>query len=562
MSKQIKKRLGDLLLDAGLLKPEELEKALEIQKTSNKKIGEVLVDEGFLTQRQIIEALEFQLGIPHVSLKDYFIDLEAARLVPESIAKKDMFIPIKRVNNILTVALADPLNVYAIDNIRITTGLKVEPVISTIEDIKTALSKVFDVKGLADKATKDLKDDIIPDNELSRVETASTDDAPIIKLVTSLITQSCKEGASDIHIEPLENSMRIRYRVDGILREALTTSKSIHPPLTTRIKIMSDLNIAEKRLPQDGRIKIIVDNKEVDLRISTLPTVHGEKIVIRILDKSSFLISKKELGLTNKNLQRYDMLLKNPNGMILVTGPTGSGKTTTLYAALAELNSHEQNIVTIEDPVEYMLTGINHIQVNSKIGMTFSSGLRSILRQDPNIIMIGEIRDGETAQIAIRAAMTGHLVLSTLHTNDAPSALARLIDMGIERFMVASSLVGIIAQRLVRKLCSHCKKVMDKDSVDAVLLKEMGYNFELFGPVGCKHCFGTGYRGRTSIHEILPVTRKIREQILNGGSKDKIKEIAIEEGMETLRDNGITLLKEGVISLSEMLKVTFEIDNN
>ncbi|EOD00113.1 type II secretion system ATPase GspE [Caldisalinibacter kiritimatiensis] len=555
-----KMKLGDLLKSVGKITDEQLSDALNIQKNSGKKLGEILVEKGYVTELDIIQVLEFQFGIPHIDLNNYIIDPEIPKLITENLAKRHLVIPIKKDRGKLIVAMADPLNVFAIDDIEMGTNLKVEPAISTKKDISNAIEQYYG-KQSAEKAIEDFKRQYEVENieEIDEEILNEINNAPAVRLVNSIIRQAVKARASDIHIEPYENLLRVRFRIDGSLQEIMTPAKSTHSAIVTRIKIMGKMNIAEKRIPQDGRIETNVDGREVDLRISILPTVYGEKIVIRILDRSNFLLKKSQLGFTEKNLMLFDNIIKNPNGIILVTGPTGSGKTTTLYSTLSELNTVNKNIITVEDPVEYKLDGINQVQVNNKTGLTFANGLRAILRQDPDIIMVGEIRDIETAQIAVRAAITGHLVISTMHTNDAPSTITRLLDMGIQPYLISSSMVGVVAQRLVRKICDRCKYQYLPSEKE---MKLLGINDEtpLYKGKGCSHCYYTGYKGRTAIHEVMPIDKKIRDLINNKISIDSIKNEAIESGMTTLRENCTELVLKGETTVEELLRVTYTLE--
>lgn len=555
------KRLGDLLVENHLISSEQLKEALELQQQTNKKLGQILVDEGFLNDRQIIEVLEFQLGIPHVSLDNYMIDSAAPKLINERLARKHNIIPLKIDKNRLIVAMADPLNIFAIDDVKLATGFDVEPVIATYTDIENAIQKYYQ-KIDAEKALEEFSENFMTEFTMEQDSEEMLENianAPVVKLVYSVIAQAAKLKASDIHIEPVDKQVRIRYRIDGELMEFMTPDKSSHSAIVTRIKIMGRMDIAEKRIPQDGRVEMQIDGRDIDLRISILPTVHGEKIVIRLLDRSGEVLRKEQLGFTKENLEMFNRIIKNPHGIILVTGPTGSGKTTTLYAALTELNTIDKNIITIEDPVEYRLSGVNQSQVNVKAGLTFATGLRSILRQDPDIVMVGEIRDHETAQIAVRAAITGHLVLSTLHTNDTASTIARLVDMGIEPYLLASSVVGIVAQRLVRKICTNCKEpyTTTKAEAEAIGIAE---GTTLYKGTGCNLCNHTGVSGRMAIHEVMPITKKLREAIENKVTTDVINEVAVAQGMKSLRHNCLELALTGVITAEEVLKMTYNIE--
>lgn len=555
-------RLGDLLIKQNVLTEEELKKALELQKGSGKKIGEILVDNGFITEEMIVRALQMQLGLKVVQLAGVTIPKEVRGLVSVDLLKKYTCIPFELDPynaNILHLAMADPMDMMAIDDISIVTNLQVEPYIATTRDIRTAIDRWYGASETLDAARRFTKE-----REQLRVNTgeetgADVSDAPIVQLVRSLLEQAIRQRASDVHIEALESKVRVRYRIDGALYEKMVYDNSLLPAISTRIKIMGGMDISEKRKPQDGRMTIMVDRQEYDIRISSVPTVHGEKIVMRISSKLSLTKNKKELGLAPDELKRFDHMLSAPYGIIFVTGPTGSGKSTTLYTALSELNKEAVNIVTVEDPVEADIEGINQIQVNNKVNLTFASALRSILRQDPDIIMIGEIRDRETAGIAVQASITGHLVVSTLHTNNAAGTLNRMADMGVERYLIADSVVGVIAQRLVRKLCPHCRKKRLATEEEKRLLKQDTYKeMEIYEPTGCDLCNHTGYFGRTGVFEIMEVNEEIRDLIAEGGSSEELENAAKRAGMCTLHDNGIRYVLEGITSIEEMLKVSYE----
>lgn len=553
--------LGNLLLRSGLITQKQLEYVLEIQKSTGKKIGEIFIEEGILSEDQIIEVLEFQFGIPHIDLNKYLIDPEIPRLINEKLARRYTLIPIRKNRGKLIVAMADPLNIFAIDDVKIATGFEIVPVIATNQGILDAIDQHYETESvervLAEfKRNYQVEDIADMDEEILN----EISNAPVVKLVNSIIRQAVKMRASDIHIEPFEKIIKVRFRIDGDLQEIMTPTKATHSAIVTRIKIISKMDIAEKRLPQDGRVEMRIENREIDLRISVLPTVYGEKIVIRLLDRNSFLFTKQQLGFTEQNLKAFDRIIQSPNGIILVTGPTGSGKTTTLYAVLRELNQTNKNIITVEDPVEYQMYGVNQVQVNTKAGLTFANGLRSILRQDPDIIMIGEIRDNETAQIAVRTAITGHLVLSTLHTNDTASSIVRLINMRVEPYLVSSSVVGITAQRLVKKICENCKIGYIADELEKKVLQvEDISEVTIYKGKGCNSCNNTGYKGRIAIHEILPITKEIRFLIDKGSSIDSIKEEAKKQNLVSLRENCIELVKEGITTIEELLQATYSI---
>lgn len=553
---QLQFRLGDLLVSSGLLSQEALERVLSEQKYSKKRLGEILVSKQLLTERQLAEVLSRQLKVPLISLARYRPMGEALRIVPESVARRLELVPLAILdNNRLMVAMADPLNVLAIDELRLLTGMEVEVGIATSTEIFRDLDKFYEVQLSLDDAMVEVVESASPADLDREGKGSSADDAPVVKLVNSIMEQAVREAASDIHIEPFEKVTRVRYRVDGSLFDAVDFPRKLHPAVSSRIKIMANIDISEKRRPQDGRILIKTLNKNIDLRVSTLPTIFGEKVVLRLLDQSNAMVGLEKLGLETDDRIIVDGIMAAPYGILLVTGPTGSGKSTTLYSILERLSKPEVNIITVEDPVEYTMTGINQIQVNEKAGLTFGEALRSILRQDPDKIMVGEIRDLETAQLAVRAALTGHLVLSTLHTNDAPSASIRLVEMGIAPFLVSSSLLAVMAQRLVRKLCEECKQeytIPDSTATDLGLPR----GTRAFKPLGCEACRGTGYRGRSGIYEIMKVDEVIENLVLEGAAGHRIQQEAVSKGMRTLRDSGLRKVVDGVTSLEEVLQVT------
>ncbi len=567
-----KLRLGDALISEGLINEEQLQQALALQKKSGKRLGTILVEMHLVTEQDIVQILSKQLKIPYIDLSNYLIDPVIAKLVPEHIAKRHMLIPINKVGNKLTVAMVDPLNIIAVDDIQLMTGLMVKPVVATQSDINKALQEAYGAVAQQDKLMGEL-DDIGKEGEgaddLDQLGELGENDAPIIRLCNLVISQAVQNGVSDIHIEPFEKELRIRYRQDGMLFTAMTPPKKATAAITSRIKIMSSLNIAEKRLPQDGRIKIKVNNRTIDLRVSVLPVIWGEKIVMRILDQSSLRVNLEDLGFEPESLKRFKAAIASPYGIALVTGPTGSGKTTTLYSALTSLNTIERNIMTAEDPVEYMLQGINQVQCRPEIGLNFASALRAFLRQDPNIIMVGEIRDFETAEIAIKASMTGHLVLSTLHTNDAPGSVGRIINMGIEPFMVTTSVLMIQAQRLVRKVCKDCKfeikpraEQISQFGITPELLRRLELphinekNMFFYKGKGCETCNNAGSKGRIGVYEIMVMTERLRDIVLNGGSTDDIRKQAIDDGMLSLRESALRKALLGVTSIEEVVRVT------
>ena len=556
-------RLGDLLIRQNVLTEDELKKALELQKGSGKKIGEVLVDNGFITEDMIVRALQMQLGLKVVQLTGVTIPKEVRNLVSVDLLKKYTCIPFELDPynaNILHLAMADPMDMAAIDDISIVTNLQIEPYIATTRDILAAIDRCYGASETLDAARRFTQERAQLRGNMEETEiNADVSDAPIVQLVRSLVEQAVRQRASDIHIEALESKVRVRYRIDGALFERMVYDNSLLPAISTRIKIMGGMDISEKRKPQDGRMSIVVDRQEYDIRISSIPTVHGEKIVMRISSKLNLTRNKKELGLAPDEMARFDHMMASPFGIIFVTGPTGSGKSTTLYTALSELNREEVNIVTVEDPVEADIEGINQIQVNNKVDLTFASALRSILRQDPDIIMIGEIRDQETAGIAVQASITGHLVVSTLHTNNAVGTLNRMADMGVERYLIADSVVGVIAQRLVRKLCPHCRKMRPASEEEKRILRQnTDREVNIYEPAGCKLCNNTGFFGRTGVFEIMEVNEEIRNLIAENGTTEELEDAARRSGMRTLRQNGIRYVLDGTTSIEEMLKASYE----
>lgn len=541
-----RKKIGDLLVQAGIITEEQLQEALAAKK-EGQKIGDALLERGYINEQELIEVLEFQLGIPQVSLYRYQIDLNLLNLVSKEFAFRNILIPIKKEGNQLTVAMNDPMDYIALDDLRLATGLQISPVIAKKDEILAALYKYY--------ATIETFDDMSGDEN----DGLEGEDAPAIRLVNQILEAGLQMKASDIHIDPQETRILIRYRVDGLLRTGRILSRNIYNLLISRIKIMANLNITESRLPQDGRIKLTLNNSAVDLRISILPTVYGEKVVIRILDLANVLIHINQIGFNKLNLQCFIKMIEHPSGMVLITGPTGSGKTSTLYAALNHLNTEEVNIITVEDPVEFQIAGINQVQVNPNIGLTFASGLRSILRQDPNIVMIGEIRDNETAEIAIRASMTGHLVLSTLHTNSALSTIPRLLDMEVEPYLVVSSLIGVVAQRLVRKVCRECVEEYTPSEMEKNLFQKRGFQVDkLYKGKGCPQCRNTGYKGRLAIHEVLLIDDPMRSMLMNHKPMNEVKQYLLRNGMLFLLDDGLLKAKNGLTTVEEVLRVASE----
>ncbi len=554
--KRKSKQLGQILIELGYITNDQLEVALEEHRKTPKSLGRVLIDLGMIKEADLVRALAEQVGLEFVDLADHPIDPTATVLLPEALARRYRALPIGERDGKLLVAMSDPANVYALDDIRTITGRDVQPVVATANDVERAIQKYAgmdsQVEAMASIAAEQAEDEV--DLE------AALEDAPIVKLVNAIMTQAVGDRASDVHLEPAEKNVRIRFRVDGVLHEPMPPApKNIQGGLISRLKVMADLNIAEKRVPQDGRISMKVGGRALDLRVATLPTVWGEKVVIRVLDKSNALLKLEDLGFLEGPYKRYAESFRKPYGAILVTGPTGSGKSTSMYATLNILNEEDKNIITVEDPVEYRLPGVNQVQVNPKAGLTFASALRSILRADPDIVLIGEIRDKETATIAIEAALTGHLVLSSLHTNDAPSAISRLIEMDVETFLVASAIDCVIAQRLGRKLCERCKVGYAPEHAE---LEAAGYPewlwgeiTEIYKAVGCPACSNTGYRGRIGLYEVMPMTEEIERLTVERASSESIKTVAVQQGMITLRDDGLEKVRMGVTSLEEVARV-------
>ncbi len=571
-------KIGDLLLKEKLISPEQLNQALEHQKKYGGRIGSILVELDFVTEDDITNVLSHQYGVPSINLDYFEIDPDVVKLIPLETAQKYQVIPLSRVGSTLTIATTDPSNVFAMDDIKFMTGFNIEPVIASEGAITRAIEKYYgtphaiELKKVYDLLTiEEKKDefDLEVEEEQEQMDVdelqRSSEEAPIIKLVNLFIADAIKRAASDIHIEPYEKDFRIRFRIDGVLYNVMAPPMKLKDALTSRVKIMAKLDIAEKRLPQDGRIKVktTLEGKkiEIDFRVSCLPTIHGEKIVMRLLDRSKLMLDMTKLGMEPNSLKFFEDAITKPYGMVLVTGPTGSGKTNTLYSAISRLNTSDVNIITAEDPVEFNLGGINQVQIHEQIGLTFAAALRSFLRQDPNIILVGEVRDFETAEIAIKAALTGHLVLSTLHTNDAPSTVNRLLNMGIEPFLVSNSLLLIAAQRLIRKICTNCKtelKVPKKSLVDLGFTPEEAASVTVMHGQGCEHCNNTGYKGRIGLFECMAINEEISELILIGASARELKRKSIELGMLTLRRSGLLKIKDGVTTIDEVVRETIK----
>jgi type IV pilus assembly protein PilB len=550
------KQLGDILLEDGLVTQQQLFDAYDEHQRLGRALGRVLVDSGVLTESQLVAALAQQIGMRFVDLTDFAVDGAALLLVPQAVCRRYNALPIGWDDGHLLVAMSDPANVFALDDIRSITNADVRPVVATKSDVVAAINRYFRADSDLDDLTMALDHD--EEESLDGLKEV-TEEAPIVKFVNLLITQAINDRASDIHIEPTERDLRVRFRIDGVLHDIMRSPRNIQSGVISRLKIMAEINIAERRIPQDGRLSVTVTGKKIDLRVATLPTVWGEKVVMRVLDNSTAMLTLSDLGFSADNYDRYSTSFTKPYGMILVTGPTGSGKSTTLYATLNIVSRPEVNVITVEDPVEYRIPGINQVQTNVKAGLTFAAALRSILRSDPDVVLIGEIRDHETAQIAIEAALTGHLVLTTLHTNDAPSSITRLTEMGIEPFLVGSALDAVLAQRLARRLCSKCK---EEYQPEPSLLRSARFPWQegepiptLFRPIGCSACSKTGYKGRLALHEVMSVTEDIERMAVSGASSVDIKNVATDQGMRSLRLDGMDKVREGVTSIEEILRV-------
>lgn len=558
-------RLGDLLISAGLITQEQLEIALKNQKKTRNRLGKELIEDGIITETQLIEALQMQLGVEAIDLSAADIPPRLAEALPKNIAKKHDLVPVKLVGNTLYIAMSDPLNFVAIEDVKNATRKRVIPMIARAEAIEREIAKLYGNEGAA-RAIEEMKREISDTSGMQAPETVTSLEndnrsAPTIRLVNSLIERAIAEHASDIHLEPGEEELRVRMRVDGLLKTVVTVPKNLQASVLSRLKIMGNMDITERRVPQDGRSNVRIKNADIDLRMSTIPTIHGEKFVIRILDKSAELLTKEKIGFAGENLAKYNYLLENKTGgVILIAGPTGSGKTSTMYAMIRELNTEQVNLITLEDPVEYNIQGINQVQINEKTGMTFAGGLRSILRQDPDIIAVGEIRDGETAQIAMRAAITGHLVLSTVHTNSAIATIERLLDIGTEPYLIAGALNGVISQRLVRRICPQCR---EEYTPSAEELRSIGLSEEsaagrhFYHGKGCPACYGTGYHGRIAVFEILLLNERLRSAISAGKRREEIQAIAKESGhFATLAEGCMELILDGTTTIAEARRIT------
>ena len=557
------KRLGDMLIEAGYITPQQLSEALKIQKASGKRLGETLTDVGLVAEKDIIDVLCLQLGIDFIDLSHTVLPVELTSIIPKALAKRYTMVPVKATPDEVVVAMADPMNLIAQEEARAAARRRITPAISTRTAIERSIMQLYGNEGAA-RAIEDMRSEAsanaaeqIVGTDARFVSTAlDTDDdsqsAPTIRLVNSIIERAAVERASDIHLEPREGDLQVRMRIDGVMRNVLTVPRDLQASVISRLKIMGGMNIAERRVPQDGRANVRIKNRDIDLRLSTLPTIYGESVVVRLLDKSVTFQSAQALGLAGVEYEKYQQLLRSNNGVVLISGPTGSGKTSTMYSMIRTLNTEQVKLITLEDPVEYNIDGVNQVQIDEKTGLTFASGLRSILRQDPDIVAVGEIRDGETAEIAMRAAITGHLVLSTVHTYDAVSSVSRLVDIGVAPYLIASGLRGVISQRLVRKICSHCREEYEPTADELALVgmqPQEGQRF--YRGKGCPMCFHTGYRGRTAVFEILIVDRALRRAIAEGAPQDTIERMAREAEFSTMRDGCLRLIQQGITTIGE-----------
>ena len=564
------KRLGELLVAAGAITEEELQKGLELQKTSPNKqrLGATLISNHIISEMELIEALQMQLGIEYIDLTKITIPIELAQAVPRNIAKQYQVVPVRLVKDELYLAMSDPTNFYAIEDVRKAVRKRVIPVIAMAEAIDHAIAVLYGNEGAAQAIEEMKRDSAYSEGDQvldmgfvsNRIDDDAVRSAPTIRLVNAIIERAVSEHASDIHLEPREENLVCRMRIDGMMRKILTVPRNLQASVISRIKIMSGMDTAERRIPQDGRFNVSIRDKDIDLRVSTLPTVYGEKIVARLLDKSQSMLSKETIGLSGADLEKYNQMIRCTSGVILIVGPTGSGKSSTMYTIIGELNTEEVNLVTLEDPVEYNIDGINQVQINEKVGMTFAGGLRSILRQDPDIIAVGEIRDGETAEIAMRSAITGHVVLSTIHTNDAMGTVERLVDIGVEPYMISTALRGIISQRLVRRICPQCREEYTPSEEE---LKEIGGDWKDIRPKfyrgkGCPSCFNTGYRGRIAVFEIMNVDHQVRRVIAENKGRQALEQSLRAGGFVSLQENGRRLVMEGITTTEEILRVVYQ----
>ncbi|MGC7873698.1 GspE/PulE family protein [Desulfosporosinus sp. SYSU MS00001] len=565
--RQERKRLGEILIAGGVISPTQLEEALALQKSLGLRLGEVLIKQGHVVEEEILRTMQSQLGLPTINLNRLVVPEQVLRSLPENVVRKYTVLPVELDKGQLLVAMCDPTDYFALDDLRLAAGMVVKPCLAKKGDILLAIDRLYGRSG-AEKAAREyakkmgitsvaMTSTMVSLNS-AEGEVIDEESTPIVKFLNTIIENAVNNQASDIHIEPIEGELRVRFRIDGVMREIMLTPISMANPVVSRVKIMADLNITERRLPQDGRISYLVGEKMIDLRVSTIPTMYGEKVVLRILDKSNIILDKEALGLRGNDLSLFEGLISKPSGIVLVTGPTGSGKTTTLYTVLKELNVPEKNLVTLEDPVEFSFKGVNQIQINPKAGLTFATGLRSILRQDPDIIMVGEMRDNETAQIAVRSALTGHLVLSTIHTSDAASSIVRLMDMEIEPFLISASVLGIISQRLVRRICQQCAAEYEGGPLEHTLL-DVPLNTKLLlkKGQGCPYCNKSGYKGRIAVFEIMPITAGHRQLIDRRATADELRAYALEQGMKSLKQAEVRLVLEGITTVEELLRVAY-----
>jgi len=556
-----RKPLGEMLVDGGFMNQQELQECIDFGQQANRRLGDIAVERGFVTEEEVTRLLENQTGVTFIDLDRTDPDIDVTKHVPVELARSNNVAPVRVAHNVLYIAIEDPKNFHAIDDVSRTSRMQVQPMLASGKSIRTYIDRIYGSE-FAQRALSDYGREVdlgaVANQVVELGGADDTENAPIVRLVTALMEQAVNMRASDVHVEPGGQNVRVRMRVDGRLQQVLQAPAQTAAPMVARLKIISGLNIAERRVPQDGRFNIRVLNREIDIRISILPTVHGEKVVMRLLDRSTFLVPKSKLGFTERNLKLFDELLTSPHGIVLVTGPTGSGKSTTLYTMLAEINTVTENIITIEDPVEFMIEGLNQVHVNARAGMDFASGLRSMLRQDPDVIMIGEIRDAETVEIAVRAAITGHLVLSTIHTNDTVSTVYRLIDMGIPSYMIAASVVGIVAQRLLRVICPHCKTTYTPNQNELEMAGIESWSAsetKFYKGMGCAECNNNGYKGRMAVHEILIFDSTLRELVHNNASVGELRKYALEQGMHTLRDSIFDLLNQGLTTLEELIAI-------
>ncbi|RYL94725.1 ATPase, T2SS/T4P/T4SS family [Sporolactobacillus sp. Y61] len=552
MKQRLHRRLGEILVESGLISRDQLNSTLE-QKNASQKLGSALIERGYISEQQLIDVLSMQLNMPQVHLSNLVIDPGTANLVDQDFARRSELIPYKKSDQDLYVAMANPLDYYAIEDLQMMTGFQIHVSLALPSEIISTINRVYNEEDSVNELLTSMKSRQVEETAVKVEE----DDTPIIKVINKCLLSAVENRASDVHIEPREFSVVVRFRIDGELHTYRTFPKEMLSVLVTRIKVMSQLDITEKRLPQDGRVKVSIGKQRLDLRVSTLPTLFGERIVMRLLNTQDLLLKIPNVGFTEEQETLFTKMITRPTGLILITGPTGSGKTSTLYAALNHLNSERENIITIEDPVEYQIEGINQIQTNAPVGLTFAKGLRAILRQDPNIIMVGEIRDSETAEIAIRASLTGHLVLSTLHTNDVPTTIYRLIDMGVDPFLVAASLTGVVAQRLVRRICHDCARETQPTPIEQGLFKKAGMTCPpvMMKGTGCKSCHHTGYLGRTAVHEMLDITSQISETLINHHTFGDIQNLVKNSGGQSMLENGLLKVKRGITTVDELLKI-------